>query len=245
MKPRVQSVMTVVLMAALLLVPVAGYAQGGESTRASERRAMVNTQLRAREISNPAVLAVMEHVPRHLFVPPEWRMRAYDDSPLPIGAGQTISQPYIVAYMTEALGVEPDQVVLEIGTGSGYQTAVLAELARKVYSIEIVPELAAHARQTLVELGYDNVQVREGNGYLGWPERAPFPRIIVTAAPPEVPQALIDQLAVGGRMVLPVGTDVQEIAIITKTTDGVSEERTLSVRFVPMVDRLVETLVKD
>ena len=244
MKPRVQSVMTVVLMAVLLLVPVAGYAQG-DRIDARKRRAMVNTQLRAREICDPAVLTVMEHVPRPLFVPPEWRMRAYDDSPLPIGAGQTISQPYIVAYMTEALGVEPDQVVLEIGTGSGYQTAVLAELARKVYSIEIVPELAAHARQTLVELGYDNVQVREGNGYLGWPERAPFPRIIVTAAPPEVPQALVDQLAVGGRMVLPVGTDVQEIAIITKTTDGVSEERTLAVRFVPMVDRLVETLIKD
>ena len=237
MEPRVRSLGTFALTAVLLLAPASGCAQGGDSAREVERAAMVNTQLRARGIRDPAVLAVMERVPRHTFVPPEWRDRAYDDSPLPIGAGQTISQPYVVAYMTEALGVKPDQAVLEIGTGSGYQAAVLAELAREVYTIEIVPELAERARATLEAEGYNNVKVREGNGYLGWPERAPFSRIIVTAAPPEIPQALIDQLAVGGRMVLPVGTDTQEIAIVTRTTDGVREERTLPVRFVPMVNQ--------
>jgi protein-L-isoaspartate(D-aspartate) O-methyltransferase len=228
--------MTIVLMVVLLLTPLAGCAQDVDLTRASERRAMVNIQLRARGISDAAVLTAMERVPREDFVLPELRLRAYDDSPLPIGAGQTISQPYIVAYMTEILRVEPDQAVLEIGTGSGYQAAVLAELAREVYSIEIVSKLAARARQTLADLDYDNVQVREGNGYLGWPEQAPFLRIIVTAAPPEIPQALIEQLAVGGRMVLPVGIGSQEIVIITKTPDGIKEERTLPVRFVPMVD---------
>jgi protein-L-isoaspartate(D-aspartate) O-methyltransferase len=196
----------------------------------------VQAELRARGIHDEAVLAAMERVPRHLFVPESWRLRAYDDTPLPIGSGQTISQPYVVAYMTEALQVAPDEDVLEIGTGSGYQAAVLAELARRVYSIEIVPELAAGARRVLAEAGYDNVEVREGNGHFGWPGRAPFPRIIVTAAPPEIPRTLVDQLAVGGRMVLPVGVGAQEIVIVSLTADGVREERALPVRFVPMVD---------
>lgn len=200
------------------------------------RRQMVDTQIRARDVSDTAVLGAMERVPRHLFVPPELRQSAYDDTPLSIGEGQTISQPFIVAYMTELLQLRADQAVLEIGTGSGYQAAVLAELARQVYTIEIVPTLADRARKALADAGYANIEVRTGNGYLGWPEHAPFPRILVTAAPPEIPQALVAQLAVGGRMVLPVGNLNQEIAIVTKTEDGVTERRTLPVRFVPMVE---------
>ena len=176
-------------------------------------------------------------MPRHLFVPPELRARAYENSPLSIGLGQTISQPYIVAYMTEALQVTRDHAVLEIGTGSGYQAAVLAELAREVLTLEIVAQLADRARATLSEAGYTNVTVRTGNGYLGWPERAPFQRIIVTAAPDAIPQALVDQLAVGGIMVAPVGTASQEIVIVTKTREGVAEKRTIPVRFVPMVQK--------
>jgi protein-L-isoaspartate(D-aspartate) O-methyltransferase len=198
---------------------------------------MVDTQIAARGIRNLGVLDAMLRVPRHLFVPPEIRARSYEDTPLPIGGGQTISQPYIVAYMTEALEVAPEHTVLEIGTGSGYQAAVLAELAREVLTIEIVPELAESARRALTEAGYRNVTVRTGNGYGGWPERAPFARIIVTAAPPEVPQTLVDQLAVGGVMVVPVGTAFQQMTIITKTTNGVAERKTLPVRFVPMVEK--------
>jgi protein-L-isoaspartate(D-aspartate) O-methyltransferase len=201
------------------------------------RRQMVEQQIAAREVKSEAVLRAMRQVPRHLFVPADVRSRAYDDTPLPIGLDQTISQPYIVAYMTEALQTAPDQKVLEIGTGSGYQAAVLAQLVRQVYSIEIVPELASRARRTLADLRYSNVEVRTGNGYLGWPEHAPFPRIIVTAAPPEIPKALIDQLAVGGIMVVPVGDDRQELTIVTKSASGVTEKKTMRVRFVPMVDK--------
>lgn len=202
---------------------------------ADARRRMVQEQIRARGIRNPAVLEAMGRVPRHLFVPREVRALAYEDTPLPIGQGQTISQPFIVAYMTEALQLSRDHTVLEIGTGSGYQAAVLADLVREVLTIEIIPELAERARRTLAEAGYKNVQVRTGNGYLGWPERAPFPRIIVTAAPDEIPKALLDQLAVGGIMILPVGTEFQEIAVVTKTAKGITERRTIAVRFVPMV----------
>ena len=201
------------------------------------RRRMVETQLQAEGISSQAVLQAMGRVPRHLFVPPELRERAYENTPLPIGLGQTISQPFIVAYMTEVLQVGREHTVLEIGTGSGYQAAILAELAREVLTIEIVPQLADRARAALSEAGYSNVTVRTGNGYLGWPERAPFQRIIVTAAPDTLPQALVDQLAVGGIMVAPVGTLSQEIVIVTKTADGVAEKRTIPVRFVPMVQK--------
>jgi len=203
------------------------------------RLRMVETQIKARGISSAAVLEAMARVPRHLFVPADLERRAYDDTPLPIGLDQTISQPFIVAYMTEALALESarDQTVLEIGTGSGYQAAVLAELVREVYTIEIVPELADRARRTLAQAGYRNVHVRTGNGYLGWPELAPFPRIIVTAAPDEIPPALVEQLAVGGTMVAPVGTRFQEIVIVTKDAIGVSEKRTLPVRFVPMIGK--------
>jgi protein-L-isoaspartate(D-aspartate) O-methyltransferase len=201
------------------------------------RRRMIDDQIRARGVTNQAVLDAMRKVPRHLFVPPNLRDAAYDDGPLPIGQGQTISQPYIVAYMTEALGIRPGEHVLEIGTGSGYQAAVLAEIAREVYTIEIVPELADRARETLAGLGYKNVYVRTGNGYAGWPEKAPFPRIMVTAAPDEVPPALVEQLAPGGAMVLPVGTSFQEMTIVTKTAQGIARKTTIPVRFVPMVGK--------
>jgi protein-L-isoaspartate(D-aspartate) O-methyltransferase len=190
----------------------------------------------AQGVRNPSVLAAVRRVPRHLFVPPALRESAYDDRPLPIGRGQTISQPFIVAYMTDALQTAPDQTVLEIGTGSGYQAAVLAEMVREVLTIEIVPELAEGARQTLSLAGYKNVQVRTGNGYLGWPERAPFSRIIVTAAPESVPPALIEQLAPGGIMVVPVGRDSQQMTIVTKGAGGVTEKKTIRVLFVPMVE---------
>ena len=198
---------------------------------------MVDQQIRARGISAPAVLEAMREIPRHAFVPPPVRPLAYRDRPLPIGFDQTISQPYIVAYMTEVADVAPDDKVLEIGTGSGYQAAVLSEIAREVYTIEIVPELAERARRTLAELGYTNVHAKAGNGYLGWPEHAPFDAILVTAAPEEVPPALVDQLAVGGRMVIPVGTTFQEMMIIEKTPQGVVERRTIPVRFVPMTGK--------
>jgi protein-L-isoaspartate(D-aspartate) O-methyltransferase len=209
----------------------------GQSNVVALRQRMVDTQIRARDVRDAAVLRAMGRVPRHLFVPDDVRPFAYEDRPLPIGRGQTISQPYIVAYMTEALQLTPAHTVLEIGTGSGYQAAVLAEIVKQVYSIEIVPDLAASARRTLTQAGYRNVEVRSGNGYLGWPERAPFDRIIVTAAPPEIPQALVDQLAVGGIMVVPVGTSYQEIVIVTKTPNGATQTRTIEVRFVPMVSK--------
>ncbi len=179
----------------------------------------------------------MRKVPRHLFVPADQQAAAYEDRPLPIGFGQTISQPYIVAFMTEALALTPADVVLEIGTGSGYQAAVLGELAREVYTIEIVPELAERARGTLAAQGYRHVHVRSGDGYRGWPEQAPFAKIIVTAAPEEVPPVILEQLAVGGTMVVPVGpqSGVQELRILKKTARGVITERSLPVRFVPMV----------
>jgi protein-L-isoaspartate(D-aspartate) O-methyltransferase len=198
---------------------------------------MVDEQLRARDITSPRVLEAMRKVPRHLFIPEPLRERAYDDSPVPIGLGQTISQPYIVAFMTQALDVQTGHKVLEIGTGSGYQAAVLAELTREVYSIEVLPELADRAAATLRELGYDQVRLKTGNGYLGWPEHAPFDRIIVTAAPPEIPPALVDQLKVGGLMAIPVGTTDQDLRILRRTATGLELLQTLPVRFVPMTGR--------
>jgi protein-L-isoaspartate(D-aspartate) O-methyltransferase len=195
---------------------------------------MVRDQIAARGVTDRRVLDAMRRVPRHEFVPPQMQANAYDDRPLPIGLGQTISQPYIVAYMTEELRVTPKSKVLEVGTGSGYQAAVLSGLVAEVYSIEIVPELAARATQTLKRLGYNNVKVRAGDGYRGWPAAAPFDRIIVTAAPDHIPKPLIDQLAVGGRMVIPVGDQYQQMTIVTKTKRGVVEQRTIDVRFVPM-----------
>ena len=215
---------------------------GSQSQRSTpdwdaQRRRMVDEQLRARDIRDPRVLKAMLTVPRHLFVPEPQRLEAYGDFPLPIGYSQTISQPYIVAFMTQALDVSPDHKVLEIGTGSGYQAAVLSPLVKAVYTIEIVEPLAERARETLKQLGYANVHVRAGNGYLGWPEEAPFDRIIVTAAPEEVPPALVDQLKVGGRMAIPVGTVSQELRILRRTEKGTQTLETLPVRFVPMTGK--------
>jgi protein-L-isoaspartate(D-aspartate) O-methyltransferase len=198
---------------------------------------MVEEQLRARGIRDPQVLDAMTRVPRHLFVPDASRVEAYADHPLPIGHGQTISQPYIVAFMTEALQLEKSHRVLEIGTGSGYQAAVLSELAGEVFTIEIVEPLAASARRTLADNGYTNVTVRAGNGYLGWPEHAPFDRIMVTAAPDDVPPALVEQLKVGGLMAIPVGIGVQELRILRRTPGGLDTLATLPVRFVPMTGK--------
>jgi protein-L-isoaspartate(D-aspartate) O-methyltransferase len=205
--------------------------------RERERARMVIEQLRGRDIHSPRVLDAMRAVPRHLFVPDAQRAGAYGDFPLPIGHGQTISQPYIVAFMTQALDVGPGDRVLEIGTGSGYQAAVLARLAKEVYTIEIVAPLAERARETLSGLGYGNVHVRTGNGYLGWPEHAPYDRIMVTAAPDEVPPALLQQLKVGGLMAIPVGTTYQELRILRRTATGTETLHTLPVRFVPMVKK--------
>ncbi|HVO24554.1 MAG TPA: protein-L-isoaspartate(D-aspartate) O-methyltransferase [Candidatus Margulisiibacteriota bacterium] len=202
--------------------------------QAAARARMVQEQLVARGIHDPHVLAAMGKVPRHEFVSERYQAHAYDDYPLPIGAQQTISQPYVVAYMTEQLQLTGDERVLEVGTGSGYQAAVLAEICREVYTIEIIDALAARARATLERLGYRTVHVRAGDGYQGWPEVAPFDAIIVTAAPDHVPQPLIDQLKVGGRMIVPVGEVNQSLVRLTKTADGVREERLLPVRFVPM-----------
>jgi protein-L-isoaspartate(D-aspartate) O-methyltransferase len=198
---------------------------------------MVEGQLRARGIRNAAVLAAMEKVPRHRFVAAPTLDLAYRDGPLPIGYGQTISQPFIVAYMSEALQVSRTDKVLEIGTGSGYQAAILGELAREVYTIEIVPELAERARALLATLGYRNVHVRVGDGYLGWPDLQPFDRIIVTAAPDHVPEPLVSQLAANGRMVLPVGPqhENQKLVILTRTPAGPIQQDTLDVVFVPLV----------
>jgi protein-L-isoaspartate(D-aspartate) O-methyltransferase len=204
---------------------------------AAERQRMVERQLASRDIDDARLLRAMRNVPRHLFVPETERALAYADMPLPIGHEQTISQPYIVAFMTQALDVRPEHRVLEIGTGSGYQAAVLAVLADSVYTIEIVPPLAARARATLQHLGYGNVIVRTGNGYLGWPEHAPYDRIMVTAAPDEVPPALVQQLKIGGLMAIPVGTVRQELRILRRTATGTVTLRTLPVRFVPMTGK--------
>jgi protein-L-isoaspartate(D-aspartate) O-methyltransferase len=201
----------------------------------SERESMVRRQIEARGVHDPAVLKAMRSIPRDQFVPENVRAFAYLDQPLPIGYDQTISQPFIVAIMTQLLEVKPDQRVLEIGTGSGYQAAVLSVMAKEVYTIEIVPELAHSAAETLRRLGYTNAEVKAGDGYLGWPEHAPFDRIMLTAAPPEIPQVLIDELKPGGKLVAPVGVGVQNLVVLDKSPDGKTTRRSvLPVLFVPM-----------
>lgn len=202
---------------------------------ARERRLMIDTQIRARGVHDPLVLAAMAKVPRHVFVPPGLRAQAYADEPLPIGQGQTISQPYIVAYMTEALELKGGEKVLEIGTGSGYQTAVLAEVAGEVWTVEIVGTLAERARTVLEGLGYANIHFRISDGSRGWPESAPFDGIIVTAAAARLPPDLEDQLAPGGRMIIPVGTDLQELVLVRRGKKGFERQTRLGVRFVPLV----------
>jgi protein-L-isoaspartate(D-aspartate) O-methyltransferase len=212
----------------------------GADAYAVQRDAMVERQIRERGVTDPLVLQAMRAVPRHLFVPEEIRGYAYYDQPLPIGYEQTISQPFIVALMTELAGLEGWESVLEIGTGSGYQAAVLGEIVATVYTIEIVEPLADRARATLEGLGYENVHVKYGDGYRGWPEHAPFDAVIVTAAPEEVPEPLLEQLAVGGRLVIPVGGAYQELVQITKTEDGAIAREIIPVRFVPMTGEAQE-----
>jgi protein-L-isoaspartate(D-aspartate) O-methyltransferase len=200
-----------------------------------KRDLMVETQIEGRGIRDPRVLAAMRKVPRHVFVPADQAASAYDDRPLAIGSEQTISQPYVVAFMTEQLRLTGKEKVLEIGTGSGYQTAILAELAAKVYSIEIRPELAKTAAERLEKLGIRNVEVRTADGYRGWPEQAPFDGILVTAAPERVPPPLLEQLSATGRMVIPVGAFYQELKVIERQGGGYTEKSVLPVRFVPFV----------
>ncbi len=212
-----------------------GKATGQEARWAALRDEMVTNQIAARGVRDPNVLAALRTVPRHLFVPEDLRADAYADHPLPIGEGQTISQPYIVGLMTELLEVKPGDRVLEIGTGSGYQAAVLAAMGCQVYTIEIRDTLAREAEQRLQSLGVKNVHVRTGDGYAGWPEAAPFAGIIVTAAPERIPQPLLDQLKLGGRMVIPVGAFYQQLKVITRRgQDDFPERDVIPVRFVPM-----------
>jgi len=199
------------------------------------RLKMVETQIYNRGIQDSLVLKALRKVPRHLFVPTALQNQAYDDNPLPIGQAQTISQPYIVAFMTEQLNLKGTEKVLEIGTGSGYQAAILGEIVQEVYSIEIIESLGIQARELLKELGYRNISVRIGDGYEGWPEKAPFDAIIVTAAPAHIPESLLEQLKKGGRMILPVGDFWQELILIQKEQDGsIKKSSVLPVRFVPM-----------
>jgi protein-L-isoaspartate(D-aspartate) O-methyltransferase len=209
-----------------------------EEAFARARERMVAQQIAARGVRDPATLAALGKVKRHLFVPEAARAQAYDDHPLPIGHGQTISQPYIVAFMTEAADLQPGETVLEVGTGSGYQAAVLGEIAARVYTIEIVAPLAEASAALLKRLGYANVSVRTGDGYLGWPEAAPFDAILVTAAAPRIPEPLKQQLRDGGRLVLPVGDDWQELVVVTRRGQRFEEKRVLPVRFVPMTGKV-------
>lgn len=235
-----------ILFLAALAVATCGRGDDTPGTRTAEtstphgdpyapaRARMVEDQIAARGVTDKRVLAAMGKVPRHEFVPAGRRELAYRDHPLPIGYEQTISQPYIVAVMTELAALGPKSRVLEIGTGSGYQAAILGEIAGEVYTIEIVEPLAARAKALLARLGYDNVHVRYGDGYQGWPDKAPFDAIVVTAAPPKIPEPLKQQLAVGGRLVVPVGQPRQDLRVITRTADGYEERSEFPVLFVPM-----------
>jgi len=205
-----------------------------DGDRVEERQRMVETQIAARGVRDPAVLRAMLRVPRHRFVPAAEQHLAYDDSPRAIGQGQTISQPFIVALMTELTRPGPASRVLEVGTGSGYQTAVLADIVGEVWSVELEVDLSARAAETLNELGIGNVHLKVGDGALGWKEGAPYDAIVVTAAPTAVPSALVEQLAENGRLVIPVGSASQELWVLTRTPDGVERESVLPVRFVPL-----------
>jgi protein-L-isoaspartate(D-aspartate) O-methyltransferase len=213
----------------LLVVP----ANAQEDLQAARRQQMVDV-VRGRGVSDTRVLDAMAQVPRHLFVPEKVRPQAYEDFPLPIGSQQTISQPYIVALMTSLLDLKGGEKVLEIGTGSGYQAAVLSKVAGEVYTIEILGPLADGARKAIDGLGYSNIHFRVGDGYAGWPEAAPFDGIVVTAAPEKIPQPLLDQLKVGGKLVIPVGSFFQDLQVLTKTATGIERKNVIPVRFVPM-----------
>jgi len=220
------------LIITLLFLLGADYSEEGFYVR---RKNMIDSQIKARGVSDERVLKAMLKVKRHLFVPLMYRNLAYEDAPLPIGEGQTISQPYIVALMTELLELKGREKVLEIGTGSGYQAAILAELATEVYTIELLKPLAERSQKLLEDLGYENIKVKQGNGFLGWPEYAPFDAIIVTCAAEEIPSALLDQLAEGGRLVIPVGAYDQELRQVKKKEGKIISKDIISVRFVPML----------
>lgn len=222
-----------ILALLLAATPMPSYSQ--ERSYPKQRQMMVEEQIVSRGVTDPGVVRAMEEVPRHAFVPDRLRDQSYVDGPLSIGSGQTISQPYVVALMTSLLELDGSEKILEIGTGSGYQAAVLSRLAREVYTIEIREELGEKAEHTLSNLGYDNVHVRIGDGYQGWPEEAPFDGIMVTAAPDEVPEPLLQQLKVGAKLVIPVGDFVQDLLVLTKTADGVERREIIPVRFVPMI----------
>jgi protein-L-isoaspartate(D-aspartate) O-methyltransferase len=209
----------------------------GDSDMDRLRVRMVRDQIERRNVTNPLVLEAMREVPRHRFVPDSLGPSAYADHPLPIGEGQTISQPYIVALMTELAEPAPDKRVLEVGTGSGYQAAILAECFDRVFTIEIIPELGRRAERLLDEVGYDNVEVRIGDGYDGWPSEAPFDAIVVTAAPDTIPRPLLEQLAPEGRLVIPVGTGSQDLVVVRRTDDGFVRQIVTGVRFVPMTGK--------
>lgn len=211
-----------------------------EARFAKARKWMIDSQLINRGITDKRLLAAFEKVARHRFVPGQYRDQSYGDHPLPIGMDQTISQPYIVAIMTQLLDLDTSDIALEVGTGSGYQAAILGELAKEVYTIEIIERLGKKAESLLDTLGYENVFVRIGDGYKGWPEKAPFDGIIVTCAPPEIPQPLIEQLADSGRMVIPVGTYYQELILLENINGKISETKVLPVRFVPMTGEAQE-----
>jgi len=202
---------------------------------AGKRRRMVAQQIERRGIRDQRLLEAMRHVPRHLFVPERFQATAYEDSPVPLGFDQTVSQPYIVAFMLDALQLTGMEKVLEIGTGSGYQAALLSFLCHEIYSVEIIPELSARAAQLIKEWEYDSVHLRNGDGYVGWPEAAPFDRIILAAAPNHIPEMLIEQLASGGRMILPLGDKDQRLIILTKDAEGrIHRTESVGVKFVPM-----------
>ena len=237
----VPAILWAILTLCVVLMPGCGEqdleSSGGsiEDPRRSERHRMVDEQIIPGGVRDPRVIAAMRRVPRHRFVPDEYALEAYADNALPIGHKQTISQPVLVASMTESLKLTGHEKVLEIGTGSGYQAAILAELARQVYTIELVEPLGRRAAAVLTELGYRNIVTRIGDGYHGWPEEAPFDAIIVTAAPPDVPQPLLDQLAIGGRLILPVGEVSQYLVLYHRTPSGLEFTRLEPVRFVPLV----------
>ncbi len=209
--------------------------QSGQKALNRRQELMITKQLEARGIKDKRVLNAMRKVKRHLFVPVKYKNLAYSDYPLPIGEGQTISQPYIIALMTELLELEGNEKVLEIGTGSGYQTAILAELAAEVYTIEILEPLAARSKKLLAELGYKNIVPKAGDGYLGWPEHAAFDAIIVTCAPDKIPEPLIEQLADNGRLIIPVGNLWQELKLVKKVNNKIVTTDIIQVRFVPML----------
>ncbi len=240
-KPALRAaIVTAAILTLTTAVAAVGFFCQDESEEAQLKRRleMVATQIEARGVKHKGVLDAVRKVPRHRFVPAIWKRLAYDDGPLPIGEGQTISQPYIVGWMTELIEPAKTMRVLEVGTGSGYQAAVLAECVAEVDSVEVVPALGNKARALLTELGYRNVRVRIGDGYQGWAERAPYDAIILTAAPPkDVPRPLLDQLKLGGRLVAPVGRDDQRLVRVTKTETGLEREVLAGVRFVPMTGK--------